>query len=387
MNTSKTYGLLVIFASIPYVCAMAFIGSPIAENFGIGFKLYFLFYFLLFLINQIIFKIPISKNIFIFISLISITNLMVVLYHGDIDLFFFGANIVVSILLFLSINENFFKIIVKILTLFIFIGLIGALISYIYVLLNGYPTEIYTTQGGRELSKSILSLGTLSTYGVDYTYIRPSFIYDEPGAFSFVIVFIAALRSFFNLNKKFTWIILIMGFVTVSLAHFIYTIFHYFSEKRKIRNSLFILITSLTIFYAAFLFKINLLDILRIISERVTFTSFGEGNNRFDYLQTSLSQISKYNLFEILFGTSKLAEGCCNPFYPMAQLGIFGSWSYYVVIFIFIIFSFKLKSSILLGISLILFQRPEISTSGSSFLVAALLVAVLKNNQIKINKK
>lgn len=392
MNTSKIFGLLVILASMPYVCAMVFIGSPIAENMSIGFKLYFPFYFFLFLINQIIFKIPTSKNLFIFISLILITNLIVVLYHADFDIFFFGANIVISILIFLSINENFFKIIVKISTLFIFIALISALISFIFVLLDGHSTKAYITKGGRELSKSILSLGTLNTYGVGYTYLRPSFIYDEPGAFSFVIVFIAALRNVFNLNKKITWVILIMGLVTVSLAHLIYIFFHYLSEKRKIRNSLFILITSLTIFYVVlFLFKINLADILLILNERLTFTSLSkgivEGNNRFEYLQISLSQISNYNIFDILFGTSKIAEGCCNPFYPMAQLGILGSWPYYVIIFIFIIFSFKLKSPILFGISLILFQRPEVSTSGSSFLVAALLVAILRNHQIKINKK
>ena len=122
--------------------------------------------------------------------------------------------------------------------------------------------------------------------------------------------------------------------------------------------------------------ELGIFDAFKTFSEKLIFVSPEEGyirgNSRRYKIEDSVELLRFFDYQDLLFGQPG-SSPCCTPIEPIINRGIFGSWPYYLILSIFIIYSFIKKNIIALAIALMLMQRPEIQSAGTSFLVAALL--------------
>lgn len=193
--------LLTLLLSIPFVFALIFIKSPISYNIGFSFLIYapfYLFLYLLILFNQNKYALNYFVIFFTLVSLLSI--LFSVLFQSKLDLIYSAGTIVLAILLFSIVNKDLFLKIINISTFIIFLLLIGSLITFIEFIQNGIPQNYYIFPNGREIYLGRFSFGDDMSTPLGDTFFRPSSIYDEAGAFSFVIVFIVAIRDTLNMS-------------------------------------------------------------------------------------------------------------------------------------------------------------------------------------------
>jgi hypothetical protein len=131
--------------------------------------------------------------------------------------------------------------------------LIGAYLGFVYALAGGAPIFSIKNPDNRT---SWLYLTTFTNARIG-RIIRPSGFFDEPGALSFFICITAMLRNINKRNSKITLLLLFTGFITLSLAHLVYVIFHLLSmsykKKSQIKNLLIIFTAFMT-----FLFTTNI---------------------------------------------------------------------------------------------------------------------------------
>lgn len=231
--------------------------------------------------------------------------------------------------------------------------------------------------------------------------IRPSGLYDEPGAFSFVICSIAFMRHLLNKNKNVTWIILLTGFITLSLAHLVYIVFHFLAEKvsiiRLFKNKYFIT-TSVAIITVATL-NVDVIkqtgDILEIFyKNRLIIAQSGdkiiEGDNRFDdFIMTAVTLKNEGKLFGLNNECALSASACSqnlnigleNPLGPIARAGILNTWPYYLILILSFLLALKKRSNIVfVGYALLLFQRPYSMAFGYSLIILLPYIYYCVNN-------
>lgn len=101
------------------------------------------------------------------------------------------------------------------LTVFCIVAIVLAWISFFYVLAGGEPQLEFPNPDGRSNRLYLTSLSNAVVGGV----IRTAFIYDEPGAFSFVLVVAVIIREMLAKNRMLSLLILLGGLVTFSLIH------------------------------------------------------------------------------------------------------------------------------------------------------------------------
>lgn len=162
-------------------------------------------------------------------SIILIFYLAGLIYWQESKLLLFPIYFILSWIVIFCTSTRDIELFIKYSSIFAFILVIG-----------GFLGLIYTLSGGQEIF-SIANEDTrlngfyLTTFSNSYVRgtIRPSGIYDEPGALSFVICFVAAIRKLWGCDDKLTWAILILGFFTMSLAHFIFFILFVLHDLRK----------------------------------------------------------------------------------------------------------------------------------------------------------
>lgn len=124
---------------------------------------------------------------------------------------------------------------------FLIIAIILSIISFIYVYLGGEPLYQFPNPDGRINNLYLFSFSNT----INYNIIRPSFIYDEPGAFSFLIISTVILREIYGLKKNITIFILVFGLITLSLSHVIFTFLYFLLRtnfKQKIASGLLLMI-------------------------------------------------------------------------------------------------------------------------------------------------
>ncbi|ALT76188.1 hypothetical protein AT984_02170 [Paucibacter sp. KCTC 42545] len=221
--------------------------------------------------------------------------------------------------------------------------------------------------------------------------IRAAGIYDEPGAFSMYLCFIAALRHLLRQDRKTTWIILILGFITFSLAHLVYVVCHLLAEqssKRKIFS--FIGIAALALFIAATTIAIDsniiLLSRLKLSED----TNLIAGDNRSFQLINAWLQLQA-NPSAILFGldsTCEFSQLACqevfgplgeNPLSPLVFGGLFSELPYYATVLLLIVSpAYGKRNIVLLGIGLLFLQRPYVMGFSYSLIAVMLVYIFLK---------
>jgi hypothetical protein len=385
----KKKNLSRLIISLPFVIALLFVKSHLFIKFGLTFKIYAPFYLIFFLIMTLFFKIKINKILLLLYLIAMLSILLVAFYHNDLRYIFYTANTVIALMIFSLVDRDLFIKIIKISSLIIFLMLIGAWITFLNVYFtNSFPETKFEIDSRAEILRGILSFGV--EFSPEVYIFRASSIYDEPGTFSFVITFIAAIRHFLNMDKKNTWMILILGFVTISLAHLVYVILHFLAEKiyyKKFIPFIFLLVLTFIIFQNYLPF-IN--EIFKALSARLEIVGMEEGffsgNNRYEYLLDSIIQLQNFQTHNWLFGDESGNIICCNPLVYLQALGLIGSWHNYLIMFFLFFYSILKKNTIVFGIFLLLTQRPAIYAAGGSFLVAAFIFSLILFKNNKTNK-
>ncbi len=268
-------------------------------------------------------------------------------------------------------------------TALILVLLIGAIIGFVLALNGVQPLFEIAISDGKPNYFYYTTFSNVRWGNV----IRPSGFYDEPGAFSFMICAVSALRHLRGRDTRVTWLMLGMGFVTLSLAHLVYVLIHAMAERLSFRNVIGIVATLLPIMLlAGYLGGFEILE-TRLLS-RATITESGElvGDNRSFRMVNAAEHLSAHPK-SILFGADPSCrfdpEKCKekfdqmgeNPLSPLVQQGIFISWPYYLtlaILFISPVFGRKYIVSFAFGA--LLLQRPYMVGIGYS-LIGLLVVA------------
>jgi hypothetical protein len=273
--------------------------------------------------------------------------------------------------------------------LFCLILLIGAILGFFYTFLGGEPFFYIKNEDTR------LNGFFLSTFSNSYTLniIRPSGIYDEPGALSFVVCLIVAGRKLLGKSNKHSWTLLILGFITLSLAHFIFVVCFLIEEMKGSNiKAIFRLIL-----FAVLLFFIIFFSSLKEVFDIFFFARFkiedGQmaGDNRSALIKNALEYLDfKTFLFGLDVDCIVRPEICSqkgynqfgdNPFGPLVWGGITLTLPYYLVSLFSAFYGFLKINFIYVGIFLLLLQRVDVMSYGYGLLIALIVIIGIKSSK------
>ena len=225
-------------------------------------------------------------------------------------------------------------------------------------------------------------------------FIRPAGIYDEPGALSLVICVIAFLRHVMEMDRRYTWLLLMLGFVTFSVAHLIYAMIHFLSERKVLAAW-----TNLLVFTCVAYWALSAIGIWELFDERLISRlavsedpqALIEGDNRTRSYLRAATALSEGGSELLLFGVDvSCIEGTLvcrrdhsgfdfNPLAPLVYYGFLISWSYYLFLGI------TLGTGILrrnwwpfMAVGLLYMQRPNFFSAGYALLAAASLIVFFR---------
>ena len=259
------------------------------------------------------------------------------------------------------------------LTLFVVVGLVLSWIAFFYVIQGG--ESIYMFKNPNGLSNN-LYLTSFTNAKIGHL-IRPAFIFDEPGAFSFVVCIVVVFRELLNKRRLITTLIILGGLVTLSLAH-VFAVILYFIFVLNFKSKLN--------------FALILLALMLITTDDARFNFFYD---RFEIKESgTIKGVSNrtrqldnfYNAIEsnpeiIFFGNYMCHDnegGVCvdhgdmssNPFTPIYLGGLLLFFiqlaTYFILGRLALNFRFLFSSSL---IAMILLQRPYFTVMGYVFLI------------------
>jgi hypothetical protein len=276
--------------------------------------------------------------------------------------------------------ERFCTLATSLMTVLLF----GAVVSFVLAWLGLPPLFAITNPDGQDYY--FFYTGFTNTYYDNL--IRASAVYDEPGAFSMYICFVAALRHLLHRDERTTWLLLVLGLITFSLAHLVYVMCHLVAEqasKKRVVFSLSALGVALFAVVTTIALDSNLVLLSRLaLSEDANFFA---GDNRSLQLFNAWDQIvdRPSSVFFGLDQTCVFSQAACqdkfgllgeNPLSPLAFGGLSSELPYYVVVVCFLLSPlFSTQYIALFGIGLLFMQRPYV-TGFSYALVAVLLLQV-----------
>ncbi len=370
--------ILLVFASMVT-------SSPLFLNYG-PFKGNIYYILILLIVIIVSYKRIRIKTQYIPIACLIIgLQFLGIVYWLEPKLFLFQIYFFMAWISIFAMDDKDLNTFIKVASIFVLILLIGAVIGFLYTLGGG--TEVFSIANEDTRSNGFY----LTTFSNSYLgrIIRPSGIYDEPGALSFVICLVAALRKLRGFSNGFTWVILILGFFTLSIAHLIYVILHLFQDMRKWN------LKSISIFILAGLMISLLISqsaLWDVLSEyffaRLKFED-GQmaGDNRSALVVNSVNYLNA-NVF--LFGLDVdciVRPAICqqkgynqfgdNPLGPLVWGGITLTFPYYLIVFWALIKGIKHVNFIYIGFFLLLLQRIDVMSYGYALLIAILTYVII----------
>ena len=309
------------------------------------------------------------------------------IYWMDIRYVLSPVFLVFSLFLIQLADDRAVDTFLDIATALMLVMLVGGIVGFVLVFNGVQPLFEIANNDGRP-NYFFYTTFSNSWWG---SIIRPSGLYDEAGALSFMVCSIAALRYLRGRDSRVTWILLGMGFITLSLAHLIYVFFHVLAERLRWRNLVGIVATLLPlVLLAGYLGGYEILE-SRLLG-RVTITEAGRlaGDNRTQRMVNATDHLLD-NPQAILFGADPSCrfdyESCKqkfplmgeNPVSPLAFQGIFLSWPYYLALGILFLAPLLGRQYLVsFGIGALLLQRPYLLDVGYA-LIGCLVVAVTLN--------
>ena len=275
----------------------------------------------------------------------------------------------------------------KLLTSVAVVLITGSIIGFLYALAGLPPFAETLLKDGRPSYFFPLTLTNVYIANL----IRPSGIFDEAGALSFFVCSIVTLREFYGLNRKTSLFLLAGGLVTLSIAHLLFCLF-YLLHVRNLR-----LIVICTAFILLLIYNgigSNHTEFNQLFYDRFILSSEGiAGNNRLEPFINAMDRITFSNALWGIDPACMFDRDVChqiygymgeNPLSPMIFGGLFVSAVYYLGILYLMRRSLKGNNFFLLvGLLLLLLQRPYIATLGYSMLF--FLVALYAHQKLKLN--
>lgn len=276
------------------------------------------------------------------------------------SLYFLSALIVLSCMSILGkqlfIKYMYFYVVVMIAT---------SVLSSIYFLSGGSPLFAIINPDGRINNMYLLSFSN-SDNGF---LIRPSGFFDEPGALSFHICMVFALRRMMKLDNKYDFIILAFGFVTLSLAHLVFLIFYTLSKIKNVK----LFLINILIFLSIVLGTVYLYQdspIVIYVKQRLTINEDGTltGDSRTSLFYNAYSNISSDMFLSGIDSKCMTSYSECinkhgemgeNPLSPLVFMGGVLSLPYYLFLIGLVFLPRGIRNKILgLSIALLFTQRP-----------------------------
>jgi hypothetical protein len=323
-------------------------------------------------------------NWFIFLSLtLLIFACVPSLYWTDARYVFSPVFLIFALFLLQLSDTHAMDLFLTLATGLLLVLLVGGIIGFILAFNGVQPLFEISNSDGKSNFFFYTTFSRLQWGHV----IRPAGIFDEPGAFSFMICAVCALRHLHGRDNRVTWLLLGAGFVTLSLAHLVYVIIHAMAENFRLRNLTRIVAMLIPIIlFAGYLGGFEIVE-KRLIS-RATISEAGEvvGDNRTWRMLNAATHLSTHPK-SMLIG----ADPACrfdpnecnkkfpmmgeNPLSPLVMHGAFISWPYYLALAIlFTAPIFGRQFIVSLGFGALLLQRPYVVAIGYS-LICVLVVA------------
>jgi hypothetical protein len=233
--------------------------------------------------------------------------------------------------------------------------------------------------------------------GAENGILRPSGIYDEPGALTFFICSLVIVRSFAGYADYKNLLLLIGGLVTQSIVQIMFIPFYliWLFKKKEVQilkkqlNFLMFLLFAILVFFV--FWRLSILD--WAINRFILFIDEPLLNPRYRGFMILFDQFSD-NPLSLFFGYDVncinrnflcefdiLGE---NPLTPLIYGGLAVSWPYYLFLLISPLVLFRFLP-LVLGLCLILLQRPYfLEFSYSATIAFIILVGIIyKNNEKK----
>lgn len=286
-----------------------------------------------------------------------------------------------SLILFILVSKSnnrleLFNRVINLATIFAFVGLFCSLTGFLYAYIGGEPQLCIANADGRDNCLYLLTFSNTKIGSV----IRPSFIFDEPGAFSFYLVTIVILRDLMGRSLKISFSILFLGMITFSLTHFlIFLIFILVKSFSSIRQFLSLIVFFISFFGVVFLnLNSTVIEQFDFFTKRVNTEQVTE-NNRTAQLDNFSKAFSQKIFFVGNLDCLSRPERRCvehgdissSPVTPMYRLGLFGL-TIQAITHISLIFITLFRPRLFfctISLSLILLQRPYFTNAQYSFLI------------------
>jgi hypothetical protein len=265
--------------------------------------------------------------------------------------------------------------------------LIGALIGFVYAIGGGEALFKIPNEDSRQNGFYLSTLSNTYLLGL----IRPSGIFDEPGALSFFICMTVALRESLGLSRKTSWVLLGLGLISTSLAHLIFMAIYWlkveFVSFRRVVVSTSVILTAilfLTIVENPFSTVIG-----ELIKKFEVVDGVMAGDNRSALIFNALSYLDARVFFFGLDSDCMLnLEPCSlkgysqygeNPFTLLVHWGIFLALPYFFVLGYLIKHFITNKNLIALAVFLLLLQRPNLMSYGYAVLIMIYVYSLMQS--------
>lgn len=299
-------------------------------------------------------------------------------YWANAKVFVLPIAFLVAFALTFQSERSEISLFVDISSKIIFLIMVGALVGFFIAFANIQPLFSFAKSDG----KLVYFFYTTLTSDKILNIIRPSGIYDEPGALSFVVCILAYLRARLNKSSFMTWLLLVMGMVTFSFAHFVFIAVFFFSERISKANFNALVFVGLLVVLLIVQFPF-IVDIFQTkIWYRMEIDEFGNfsGDNRINFFQVAFSALMRDPisiLMGIDFNCVVNAQECEqfyghygeNPLSPMFVFGLLNSWPYYLFMVIGLAAIVRGRSGLaFFSVAILFAQRPYLMSLGYSLL-------------------
>lgn len=300
-----------------------------------------------------------------------------VVYWRDPGLALFPIYFFMALLVFLAVDRVTIHRFASLASTSLIFIVVGAWVGFMYAFAGG--ASLFSISNP-DLRINEFYLTTFSNWSIG-NLIRPAGLFDEPGTLSFMICFVAALRSRLGLSRRTTWLLLGLGLVTTSVAHIIYMLCHAVADRRHLlRHRIYLLIAALATVAAATAFDRPDSDASAVFLSRFVLED-GKlgGDSRSDLLASALNKIDSEIFFFGLDSDCVLRPAVCEskgygqfgetPAGMLLLLGLFLAAPYFTVLACLLYRAIQRFDFIYFGIFLLLLQRPYVSTFGYALLI------------------
>ncbi|TKF23444.1 hypothetical protein FCV43_03270 [Vibrio genomosp. F6] len=251
-----------------------------------------------------------------------------------------------------------------------------AIFAFLYSFM-GYPElATFPNPNGKI---NVIFPGSFTNFRLANGIMRPSFIYDEPGAFSFFLTVVAVCRVILGKGRKVTTTILTLGLITFSLMHvLVLGIYVLFSLKFNYKSVLSLIgITSFVLCLIIISFD---KPEFAFFYERFNFSNgtfagdnrSGQISNFLDAVNTRIVLFGDYYCHgPAVYSCSQHGDISSSPVTPLYKGGVI--WLIFQIFCHLVLFLFSFgcrkRFMVFLILTLCLFQRPFFTDLGYQILI------------------